>query len=174
MLKEKIDIKLRLFQLAEVVAKKPPQKIGNLSISSVSLPNSSFNNKSNFSNISAKYHYQESRNHLSINMSTSTENSLRKRKRKAPILYYHPYICQKGDKKYEIEDCYRKMAANGTLMIRGDHCKNFEEHMLRKFNRNIGETEVEYVSLQIEIHNLSIECLYWVIRSIEEDHMAPT
>lgn len=107
LIKDKIDIKLSLFQLAEVVAKKPPQKIGNLSISSVSLPNSSFNNKSNFSNISAKYPHQENRNHLSINISTSTENSLRKRKRKAPIFYYHPYICSKGDKRSEIEDEYR-------------------------------------------------------------------
>ena len=107
LIKAKINLKMQLFQLAEIVAKKPPQKIGNLSISSVSLPNSSFNNKSNISNISAKYPYQETRNHLSINMSTSTENSLRKRKRKVPIIYYHPYICPKGDKKSEIEDQYR-------------------------------------------------------------------
>ena len=99
MIEKKISLKIKMFQLAEIVAKKPPQKIGNLSISSVSLPNSSFNNKSNFSNISAKYPYQESRNHLSINMSTSTENSLRKRKRKVPILYYHPFICPKGDRR---------------------------------------------------------------------------
>lgn len=38
--------------------------------------------------------------------------------------------------------------------------------------RNIGEKEVEYVSLMID--SVSVECLYWVIRSIEEDRIAPT
>lgn len=61
--KSKPGIKMRIFQVVEVVAKKPMQKtmqkqLGNLSISSVSLANSSFNNKSNMSNISAKYPYQ--------------------------------------------------------------------------------------------------------------------
>ena len=199
----KVELKVRTLRLGEAMG-KGPTKMGNLSISSISLPNSSFNNKSSVSNISAKYPWQpQPRNHLSINMSTSTENSLRKRKRKLPILYYHPYICSKGDRRSPIEDQYRHMAANGILMVRRDQCdqldargdvkniekgdvKNIEKgdgrniekwddsKVLRRFNRNIGETEVEYVSLQIEMQQLSIECLYWVVRSIEEDRMAPT
>lgn len=137
-------------------------------MSSISIQNSSLNNKSN---ISAKYP-RESRNHLSMNISTSTENSLRKRKRKSPILYFHPFTCLKGDKRCSIENYYRELASKGTLMVRREHCKNYEEGILRAFYRNIGETEVEYVSLLLD--TISIECLYWVIRSIQEDLMAPT
>lgn len=64
------------------------------------------------------------------------------------------------------------MASKGTLMVRKENCKYFEEGVLRAFYRNIGETEVEYVSLLLD--TISIECLYWVVRSIQEDLMAPT
>lgn len=90
---------------------------------------------------------------------------MRKRKRKSPILYFHPFTCMRTDKRNHIENMYREMAAKGVLMVRRDKCLNYEEGILRAFFRNIGETEVEYVSLLLD--TISIECLYWVIRSIQ-------
>jgi hypothetical protein len=139
----------------------------NLSLSSISIHSSSKNR----SNISAKY--SRDMQHGSVNISTSTENSLRRRKKKSPISYYHPFLCvNKNDKRRYVEEIYREMAGMGTLMVKKENCKDFQDGATRYFRRNIGETEVEYVSLIVEV--VTVECLFWVVRSIQADLMTPT
>jgi hypothetical protein len=41
----------------------------------------------------------------------------------------------------------------------------------RRFVRNIGEKEIEYIAYIIDF--LSVECLTWVIESVKEDKMTP-
>ena len=89
------------------------QSNNNLSLSSISIHSSTKNR----SNISAKYP-RDIRQNNSVNISTSTENSLRKRRKKFPIPYYHPCICARNDKRSYIEQGYREMAARGILMIK--------------------------------------------------------
>ena len=89
------------------------QSNNNLSLSSISIHSSNKNR----SNISAKYQ-RDLRQNNSVNISTSTDNSLRKRRKKSPIPYYHPYICNRNDIRSHVEQAYREMAANGILMIK--------------------------------------------------------
>jgi hypothetical protein len=94
----------------------------NLSLSSISIHSSSKNR----SNISAKYPREIHLANNSVNISTSTENSLRRRRKKSPIVYYHPFICvNKNDKRRYVEEIYREMAAMGTLMVKRENCKDF-------------------------------------------------
>lgn len=112
------------------------------------------------------YSIREENSHTSANnLSTSTENSVRKRNRKWPIPYLQTFRVAKHEKggKYRAEVYLRELAEKGILMIRREKAEDYllESEVSRGFVRNIGEKEIEYVAYIIDF--LSVECLAWVI-----------
>ena len=76
-------------------------------------------------------------------MSTSTENSIRKRNKRWPIPYFQPYRVPKHEKgqRYNAELYLRELAEKGILMIRKEKAESFilEGDLTRGFIRSIGE-----------------------------------
>lgn len=122
------------------------------------------------------YSIREENSHTSANnISSSTENSIKKRNKRWPIPYFQPFRIPKHERgsKYNAELYLRELAEKGILMIRREKAEEFiqDPDISRHFVRNIGEKEIQYVAYIIDF--LSVECLTWVIESIKEDKMTP-
>lgn len=117
-----------------------------------------------------------SRNNSGLNVSTSTENSIRKRNKRWPIPYFQPTRVPRNEKgsRSNAEAYLRDLAEKGILMIRREKAESFilDPNLTRQFVRSIGEREIQYVAYIIDY--LSVECLTWVIESIKEDKMTPS
>jgi hypothetical protein len=101
------------------------------------------------------YSIREENSHNSANnLSTSTENSIRKRNKKWPIPYFQPFRIPKylGGVKYSAELYLRDLAEKGILMIRREKAEEFilDSEISRSFVRNIGEKEIEYIAYIID------------------------
>jgi len=90
------------------------------------------------------YSIREENSHNSAtNLSSSTENSIRKRNKKWPIPYFQPFRVSKHERgtKYDAELYLRELAEKGILMIRREKAQEniIDPEISRNFVRNIGE-----------------------------------